>query len=118
MSNLYGWCSLETNHKATRETLELLAEQGGKTIADMEHFIVVKYNDRWYTLCDNGGEINVEAVNLTETLRSVPYISNADTLTTGTMLYRLLAAMRGEEIDYDWRAEFGFFLYDMQIWGA
>ena len=55
---------------------------------------------RMWVLSDNGGEINVEAVNDPDSLRSVPFTSDADPVSAPTLAYRIHAAIRGQEIDY------------------
>ena len=53
-----------------------------------------------WTVCDNGGELNVERINAPETLRSVPYTSWRTMLDGATMAYRVRCVVDGGEVDY------------------
>lgn len=64
-----------------------------------------KWNSyEWFTLCGNGGEINVEPINHEERMRSIPYTDNRRTLTAETIAYRIWCAMTDQEIDYKYDA--------------
>lgn len=54
-----------------------------------------------WTVCDNGGELNVERINAPETLRSVPYTSWGAMLDGATMAYRVRCVVDDCEIEYD-----------------
>ena len=54
-----------------------------------------------WTICDNGGELNVERVNAPETMRSVAYTSWRVMLDGATMAYRVRCVVDGDEIEYD-----------------
>lgn len=53
-----------------------------------------------WSVCDNGGELNVERINAPETLRSVPYTSWGAMLDGATMAYRVRCVVDGGEVDY------------------
>ncbi len=53
-----------------------------------------------WTVCDNGGELNVERINAPETLRSVAYTSWRTMLDGATMAYRVRCVVDGGEVDY------------------
>lgn len=55
--------------------------------------------DLW-TICDNGGELNVERINAPETLRSVPYTAHRTMLDGATMAYRVRCVIDDKPIDY------------------
>jgi hypothetical protein len=58
-----------------------------------------------WSISDNGGEFNVEKVNLRETLRSIPYTSSRfGIVDAGTVAYRIAMVIRGKPID--WKATF------------
>lgn len=64
--------------------------------------VVSKDGDgRWFTLADNGGEINVEPINIPDELVSVPTTSTRIGLTPMTIAYRVWRVMHQQPIDYD-----------------
>ncbi len=95
---LFGWCN--DNKALSRRFLARLEEQGCRKIADLSGGVIVEFHKDWYTLVDNGGELNIEKINFGNSIRSIPYY-HTPPITIGTMVYRVLAAMRGEEVDYN-----------------
>lgn len=55
--------------------------------------------DTW-SICDNGGELNVEKVNDMASMRSLPYVAWGCMLDGATMAYRVRRVIDGEPIDY------------------
>lgn len=53
-----------------------------------------------FSLSDNGGEVNVERINHSEEMRSIPSSSSKYLLTAETMAWRIWCAMTGEETDW------------------
>ncbi len=53
-----------------------------------------------WTVCDNGGELNVERVNDAETMRSVPYAAWGGMLDGATMAYRVRCVVDDDAVDY------------------
>lgn len=89
----YGW------------NVRKIGEAGGSIILcdESRHERLVPTYD-WIYLCDNGGEFNVGRINHGAPV-SVAYTGSSyfDLLDGGTMAYRMFCAIRGEEIDYEWR---------------
>lgn len=63
-----------------------------------------------FVLSDNGGEINVEPVNMPDRLhkyfpnrvnRSMPYTSTKGIITAEVMAYRIYFAMTGKEVNFE-----------------
>lgn len=54
-----------------------------------------------WTISDNGGEFNVEKVNHSETLVSIPYIERGEIVDAGTVAYRIAMVIRGQKIAWD-----------------
>lgn len=108
---LYGRLDKATNLELTRETLSYLEGQGVRVVGFLPKCIILEKGWRWFTLADNGGEINVEPINHPEEMRSIPYTSTGRALDTLTMAYRLLKAMSGAKIDYNWLADEGSKIY-------
>jgi hypothetical protein len=78
----------------------------GVRIVQSEPLIIIDFGG-WWLFHDNGGEINVEKINSGDIVRSISYTSNRHKVDTMTMAYRLLATMRGDEVDYNFVAEYG-----------
>jgi len=107
--NLFGW-----NPKGLEETSRLLklfirgndfqfeARTASNTILLRAPF---KYQYRILSLCDNGGEVNVEWVNHPDSLHSVASCSDSRHLNAETMHYRIMTVLDGEEIDYNHEEE-------------
>ena len=55
--------------------------------------------DTW-SICDNGGELNVEKVNDMASMRSLPYVARGSMVDGGTMAYRVRCALDVSPIDY------------------
>lgn len=53
-----------------------------------------------FSLCDNGGEMNVDRVNGKEIGRSAPYTAHTRMLDGATLAYRVRCILDGDEIDY------------------
>lgn len=98
--NLLSWVVDGRQH--TKTLLSLLAEQGIflRGWIDDEKTAILEKQGRLFTVWDNGGEIGVERIN-TSYLRMIPYVSNGVAVTLETLAYRLLAAVRGEEVDWN-----------------
>lgn len=113
---LFGW--YEDNPELTARLLAFLAEQGVKVIGYAGGCVVVRAGYVWWTLCDNGGEINVEKVNDAVRPVSIPtygYVRPA--LTVETVGAWVLAVIRGQPIDWRLHIE-GRALYDAAaLWG-
>ncbi len=62
--------------------------------------VLIEYENTVYFLCDNGGEWNVDAVNSRATIRSVPYTRYGFELDVYTQALRIMAHIRGDELDY------------------
>ncbi len=105
--NLLGWYS--DGLGLTQALLRQLAGQGVGYLGEAAQAVVVSRDNKWWVMWDNGGEICVEKVNGTDEFTSVPSTVNhqvcGQPLTIGTIAYRILCAMKGEQINYDWRAD-------------
>ena len=110
--NIFTWKN-DGEKKTTRFMLALSNHFGVKQVGNAGGDIIVtlpyKRNPEieytpgeWFTLCDNGGEINVEPINHEERMRSIPYTSNEIQLTCESMAWRVWCAMTGQEIDWTW----------------
>lgn len=64
--------------------------------------LIIRYRGVWYLLVNNGGEINVEKINASES-RPFPTVYMSESLNAETLMYRLFAVLRGELIDYQRR---------------
>lgn len=65
--------------------------------------LIISYNHVHFFIDDNGGEINVQKVNSPD-VRPFPTTGKGlESLNTETIMYRLLAVLKGEEIDYSRR---------------
>lgn len=107
---LYGYA--DNNAEATRRTLTTLtAFWDIREAGQIDGCMVVRTERKmfselpqplhsYYTLSDNGGEINVEPVNYEAEMRSVPYTSNKGIVTAEVMAYRIWCAITGQPIDY------------------
>jgi hypothetical protein len=97
--NTHSLYSHSTNGAATTlRTIEtLVAYYNIKLVAHLENFIIIElpfsHQYSWYTLCDNGGEVNVEKINFLESLISVGYSSTQQpALAAEMMAYRIWCA--------------------------
>jgi hypothetical protein len=117
---LYGWC--HNGDDATARTLAALDEfYNVSKVGSMGETIVVQFpynqespdlNGVWFSICDNGGEINVEPINQPAQLqkyypdgpiiRSMPYTSTLKNITAEVMAYRIFKSMIGENPDWEW----------------
>ncbi len=68
--------------------------------------------DKWFEFSDNGGEINISLINAPDETRlhprnfiSIPTTSFDYSLSIETMMYRICAWFKGEEIDYQFTSE-------------
>ncbi len=59
----------------------------------------------WYLVWDNGGEVGVERINSKRMPRFFPLSDGLVPLDAGTLLCRLGNVLRGERIDFAFRAE-------------
>ena len=84
------------------KVLKVLEFEGVRRVGELHGGAtdVVNFNGTLYMLSDNGGEINVEAINQPETLRSVPTTWFSHPLDAGTIGYRVSCALKGVAIDY------------------
>lgn len=120
------YASAATNYdRATERTLTaLMLMYNISTIAHVRNpnssggYIVVKtpwvmgepWSDKWYTLSDNGGEVQVSLVNGWDSSGyvlgvGVPFTNcMGAVITAETMAYRLAAVMRRERIDWGFEA--------------
>lgn len=99
--NLFGW--IGHGIEATQRTLATLqAHWSVKVVMQDNNIIVVEHprSSDWFTLSDNGGEVNVERINHSDEMRSMPSTSNAFLLTAETMAWRIWCAMDGKEVDW------------------
>ena len=67
-----------------------------------DDFLVFAQSVAWY-VSDNGGEWNMERLNLGELPTSIPDSWHGFPLNEATMAMRMAAVIRGEPIDYDER---------------
>lgn len=119
------YASAATNYdRATDRTLAALVLMHNiVTVAHVRNapnrrgFIIVKapwtihapWADKWYTLSDNGGEVQVSLVNNWDSSGyvvgvGVPFTSVYAPVTAETMAYRIAAVMRRESIDWQFEA--------------
>lgn len=114
---LYGWLSAEDNIRATRETLDFLSQQGVTVYQESPFIILIDKTGVWWTLDDNGGELNLIKINYTDLDTehfSIPYTSTFGILDTLTMCYRILTKLNkfnDGKIDYHFIAGNGTKLY-------
>ncbi len=98
----------DNNEITSKNFLALLRGQGIATVCDVsQKTTIIEHLGEWWTVSDNGGELNIEKVNHPESLRSVGYESNLIEMDTMTMVYRVLRVLKGQEIDYRWCANYG-----------
>ena len=76
-----------------------LVKNGALFECECGHTAYVKYRGVTYAVTDNGGEFLVERINLDSLPVSVPYFQTP-ALDAMTIVYRLLQALKGEQIDY------------------
>jgi len=90
------------------EFFSLLVGQGITIVTNLSpRTAIVSYAGEWWIIHDNGGELNIEKINIPNTLRSIPYTSTSFVMDTMTMVYRTLRVLKGEDIDWQWCADFG-----------
>lgn len=93
-----SWYAIPQIRKAIRQYKDIEVIQ-----TKWDGTIIIRYKSIWYTLTDNGGEVNVEKINSPE-LRPFPTVDSKDgSLNTETLMYRLFKVLNGEEIDYQHR---------------
>lgn len=63
------------------------------------------WNNRLYSIADNGGEICVQLVNVWESPVSVAYTADGAPVSPATLLSRIWDALHERAIDYEFRAE-------------
>ena len=106
MITLFSWA--HNDEELTAELLALLKEQGMPTVGNIgKRTVILLWNNAYWALTDNGGELNIEMLNFSRTFRSIPYTSTEFTVNTTTMLYRIITAMIGLSIDYTLRIDGG-----------
>ena len=106
MTRLFSWT--HNDAELTAELLALLREQGAPAVGNIgERTAILLWHNEHWALTDNGGELIIEKINSTGLSPHVPYTSNAFTMTTMTLVARILAAMRGQQIDYNLRIDYG-----------
>lgn len=98
--NLLGWYS--NGAELTARLVQLL-EQSGVLVGSRRGFaMLVVYRGIAYSLCDNGGELNVEPCGDADGLRSIPTTASiGPALTLETIAYRVLCALNDERVDYE-----------------
>jgi hypothetical protein len=64
-----------------------------------------KHQEVFWILTDNGGEINVELLNSTQMVKSVPSTSDKFYVTSETIAYRIMCAITDQPIDWNLRIE-------------
>ena len=74
-----------------------------------------RVHDLW-TVCDNGGELNVARINDSDSLRSIPYTSFGEVLDGATMAHRVRVVLDGEDIN--WSRRMGDTLDELKEHGA
>lgn len=82
--------------------LRVIESEGGRKIGELHKGLtdIISFRGTLFMVSDNGGEINVEAINHLETLRSVPTTAYGCALDAGTIGYRVACALKGVDIDY------------------
>lgn len=95
---VYGW----HNMLALPEILTTLKNHTGikgvQYLSNGAAFVETAWG--FFTLCDNGGEINIDKPNVWELCESVPLTYFNRVCNSYTMSYRILQVMQGLEIDY------------------
>ena len=110
MTRLFSWTHNDAELSA--ELLGLLREQGAPAVGNIgERTAILLWRNEYWALTDNGGELIIEKINSDGVHPHVPYTSNTFTMTTMTVVYRLLATMRGQQIDYNLRIDHGTEIY-------
>ncbi len=65
---------------------------------------ILQYENEWYSMWDNGGEIGVEKLN-SNNPRYAPMTNFGSPLNAATMAYRITQILKDKEIDYDFKYE-------------
>lgn len=94
----------EAEQALFKNTLKRLRSQAVYVVAQVSGMAFVSYKGVIYSLADNGGEINVERVNW-EFSGAAPMYWHDELLNPETMMYRVLALMKGDEVDWQLRLE-------------
>jgi hypothetical protein len=107
---MFSWT--HNDAELTAEFMRLLDEQGARQVGNIgQRSAVVLFASAYWALTDNGGELIVDKINSDGLHPHIPYTSDAFTMTTMTMVYRVLRALKGEPIDYDLVIDFGSPIY-------
>lgn len=97
---------IEDNTVTLPEILEIAEAQGVRLVTPPGHDTVfVEYRNTIFQVWDNGGEIGVEKVNSGDLPRFAPLTYFERVCTAWTMTYRLLAILRGAEIDFGFKIQ-------------
>ena len=108
--NLLSWVAGGQQH--TQIVLRFLETQGVRLLGwvhkDQTTAILELNRRAWFAVWDNGGEIGVEEINTRKTPRMIPYTANGVAIKSPeTVAYRIFAAMRGDEIDWELTIDIG-----------
>ena len=103
---MFSWA--HNDMELTTEFMHLLDEQGARLVGHIgKRSSILLYASQYWALTDNGGELIVDKINSDGLHPHIPYTSDAFTMTTMTMVYRVLQAMKGQPIDYGLVIDFG-----------
>lgn len=69
-------------------------------VAISESAIIIVHKNVWYMLHDNGGEVTIVKINDDDYFREFPTVSTFMQMNVETLMYRLLAILNNEEIDW------------------
>lgn len=97
---------IANNEQATDDFWGILESQGVKIRAQLSpSAAIITYGGWWWLLYDNGGELNLEKLNIPdESVYGIPYTSTLFPMDSVTMAYRVLQALKGQGIDWTWHA--------------
>jgi len=108
MLNVFGY-NKETGVEKTQRLIKLLKELYDITfVGELPHQLVFQFpydmkdnslNYKWFTVSDNGGELNVNLINSDDITRSVAYSTSPST-SVETMAYRVSQAAYSKNVDY------------------
>ena len=101
--NVFGRLRKETNERCTNRlivsldhwyNLRYIGYALGSLIFEVRSGTGHPWAGRWFTVCDNGGELNLQIINREETTLGLPYTHSSQVLTVETMAYRIALALR------------------------
>ncbi|NIV38010.1 MAG: hypothetical protein GWN58_53930 [Anaerolineae bacterium] len=102
-TNLVGWS--QAGPELTDLILGRLEEFWNISVVHrFETEIIVEYGNRWYAVFDNGGEIDVDLINVEHLRPSVPTETNPR-IDTDTTAYRLAQVIKQQPIDWEYRLD-------------